>query len=330
MGNPSIQVHGDGITMTSQPQGVSVTEPVSPAIECVKRVLFQPFDLAKWFVIGFCAWLADLGQRGGYPGTGGFSKGNWHTDSLHESLGEAKAWIGSNLFWLLPLVIFSLALGLALWVLFLWLSSRGKFMFLHCVSLNRAEVIVPWEKYAREANSLFWFRLLLGLCGLIAVLPLVVWGALLGLAMIQSEAAGPEAIFSLVIIGSGVFVLSCVLWIVGNLTRELVVPIQYLRGGGCVAAWRALLELLKANIGSFVLYLLFRIVLGLAIAVITLVVVLITCCTAGCILAIPYLGTVLLLPLVVFLRAYSAYFLAQFGTGWDVFAAAGQPTAGPG
>jgi hypothetical protein len=316
--------------MTTQPQGASVTAPVSPAIECVKRVLFQPFDLAKWFVIGFCAWLAGLGQRGGYPGTGGFSRGSWHTDSLHESMGEVKAWIGINLFWLLPLVIFGVVLGLALWVLFLWLSSRGKFMFLHCVALNRAEVVVPWEKYGREANSLFWFRLVLGLCGLIAVLPLVAWAALIGLAIMQREAAGAEAIFTLMIIGSGVFVLSCILWIVGHFTRELVVPIQYLRGGGCVAAWRVLLELLKVNVGSFVLYLLFRILLSVAIAVITFGVALITCCIAGCFLAIPYLGTVLLLPLIVFLRAYSAYFLAQFGTDWDVFAAAAQPNVGPG
>jgi len=55
------------------PSPVSVTLPVGPAIENVKRLLFRPFDLSKWFVIGFCAWLAYLGQRGGFnfhvPGT---------------------------------------------------------------------------------------------------------------------------------------------------------------------------------------------------------------------------------------------------------------------
>jgi hypothetical protein len=33
-------------------------------LERVKRVLFQPFDLGKWFIIGFCAWLAFLGDGG--------------------------------------------------------------------------------------------------------------------------------------------------------------------------------------------------------------------------------------------------------------------------
>jgi hypothetical protein len=50
--------------MAPQQTGISVIDPISPAIDRVKLILFQPFDLAKWFVIGFCAWLAYLGQRG--------------------------------------------------------------------------------------------------------------------------------------------------------------------------------------------------------------------------------------------------------------------------
>ena len=49
---------------------VSVIDPVTPAIDRVKLILFRPFDLGKWFVIGFCAWLAYLGTGGG--GGGGF------------------------------------------------------------------------------------------------------------------------------------------------------------------------------------------------------------------------------------------------------------------
>ena len=51
--------------VTTRPVEINVVEPVSPALERVKRVLFQPFDLGKWFVIGFCAWLACLGEGGG-------------------------------------------------------------------------------------------------------------------------------------------------------------------------------------------------------------------------------------------------------------------------
>jgi hypothetical protein len=37
-------------------------------------------------------------------------------------------------------------------------------------------------------------------------------------------------------------------------------------------------------------------------------------------LAIPYLGTVLYLPVLIFHRAYSLYYLAQFGPEYDLFA----------
>jgi len=47
---------------------------------------------------------------------------------------------------------------------------------------------------------------------------------------------------------------------------------------------------------------------------------LVTCCIAGCLFALPYLGTVFLLPILVFERAYSLHYLAQFGPDYDVFA----------
>ncbi|HLX94273.1 MAG TPA: hypothetical protein VKU37_00855 [Verrucomicrobiae bacterium] len=50
--------------VSTHPREISVAEPVSPALEQVKRVLFRPFDLGKWFTIGFCAWLAQLGESG--------------------------------------------------------------------------------------------------------------------------------------------------------------------------------------------------------------------------------------------------------------------------
>ena len=47
---------------------ISVTTPISHAIDRVKQVLFNPFDLGKWFTIGFCAWLAGLGESAGFIG----------------------------------------------------------------------------------------------------------------------------------------------------------------------------------------------------------------------------------------------------------------------
>jgi hypothetical protein len=50
----------------------------------------------------------------------------------------------------------------------------------------------------------------------------------------------------------------------------------------------------------------------------------VTCCLAG----LPYLGTVFFLPLFVFARSYSLYFLRQFGPQYNLIAELPPPTVG--
>ena len=69
---------------------VSVIDPVASAIEHVKKMLFKPFDLEKWFVIGFCAWLAYIGKRGGFPGMNFFQRQN-------TSMGVLRDFVITNL-----------------------------------------------------------------------------------------------------------------------------------------------------------------------------------------------------------------------------------------
>ena len=44
---------------------IEIFKPFGEAFELTKKILFQPFELKKWFVIGFAAWLANLGAGGG-------------------------------------------------------------------------------------------------------------------------------------------------------------------------------------------------------------------------------------------------------------------------
>jgi len=313
--------------MTTPVQYVSVTQPVGQAIERVKLILFRPFDLGKWFAIGVCAWLACLGESGYRFNTGGnFNSGsNKSSGSAQHSLEEAKSWLVENISWLLPLVVTLIVLGIALWVLILWLNSRGKFMFLHCVALNRADVTAPWRKYSREANSLFRFRIALWFCSMLLLLPVLAWAALTGLAIARQGAPLAVDIIALIVAFLGFFVFACAFGIVRKFTYDFVVPIQFLRGTTCLAAWREALDLIGEHLFEFILYLLFSIVLSMGIGLLVIAVMLLTCCIACCLLAIPFIGTVALLPLLIFQRAFSAYYLAQFGPAYNVFAAPERP-----
>jgi hypothetical protein len=308
--------------MVPPTRNVSVILPVGQAIDRAKLLLFQPFDPGKWFIIGFCAWLAYLGEGGfggnfNFNGPGGGGRGG---GGLREWLEQARDFVMNNLHWIVPVALAVIALSLALGVLLTWLSSRGKFMFLHCVALNRAEVAAPWNKYRNEANSLFVFRLVLGLLSLVPTLPLIVGILLVLLRIAGGRGTSPGPIVLLIGLVLVFALIVFALWLVAKLTTDFVVPLMYLRGARCVDAWKEFYGLLAANPGNFVLYLLFQIVLSLAIGVLVITAVLVTCCIAGCFLMIPYLGTVLMLPVLVFSRAYSLHYLAQFAPEYDTFA----------
>jgi hypothetical protein len=309
--------------MSSPPSDISVITPVSEAIDRVKRVLFQPFDPGKWFVIGFCAWLAQLGEGGGahfnFNTGGGRHRGGGA--NMQYELERAWGYVMHNLAWIVPLAVFLVVLVLALSFLFTWLNSRGKFMFLHCLALNRAEVAVPWRKFAGPANSLFWFRIVLGLTGLVLFLPLIGLGVFLGVSAFGHGQVTAAGIAGLAGVGLVFLVLAVVFALIHKLTIDFVVPIMFVRGCGCCEGWRVLRRLMAANVGNLLLYLVFQIVLGLVVGLLVLAVMVVTCCFC-CLLFIPYLGTVLLLPVLMFKRAYSAYYLAQYGREFDVFAAA--------
>jgi len=313
--------------MTDYLPEISVTAPVGWALGRVKRMLFKPFDIHKWLVIGFCAWLANLGEAGGNlnvrgPSGGGHSSGG--TQSFREFADQAGQWISQNLYWIVPVAVAVVVLMLALGLLVMWLSSRGKFMFLHCVALDVAEGKRPWREFATEANSLFWFRLVLGLIGLAVFLPLGGgFTILVGQMLYYEKAEGGYIVLAIGLV-LALFVLGICFALVYKFTKDFVVPIMFLRRVRCTVAWREFLDLLRGNAGRFTLYILFQIVLAIVIGFMIMAVVLATCCTAACLLAIPYVGTVILLPVLVFERSYSLHYLAQYGPAYDVFPSAPQ------
>lgn len=300
---------------------ISVIAPVTAALERMKLVLFRPFDLGKWFVVGFCAWLALLGQQGGAGGGGNFGSPGPGGGNLRQGLEQAKDYVVDNLHWIVPLAVVLIVVVVGLALVFNWLSSRGRFMFLHCVALNQAEVAAPWKQFAREGNSLFWFRLVLGLIGALLTLPLVALMVFLIIGMVKAGEPSVGAIVLSAVALMAVILIGTVLLVIRKLTMDFVVPIMFLRRQTCREGWRELRGLFTGNVGNFILYFLFQLVLGMAIGLMILIVVIATCCIAGCFLAIPYLGTVLLLPVHVFNQAYSLHYLAQFGREFDVFPA---------
>jgi hypothetical protein len=156
---------------------------------------------------------------------------------------------------------------------------------------------------------------------LLIIVPIVGAGVLLVASLAGHGGLSAFGILGALSLGGFVAILAFAFFVVLKLTYDFVVPIQFSRGVSWREGWRLFWQLMSANFGNFLLYLLFQIMLHLGIfAILTLVVVL-TCCIAGCFLAIPFIGTVLMLPILVFLRSYSLYYLAQYGPEFNVLTA---------
>jgi hypothetical protein len=115
---------------------------------------------------------------------------------------------------------------------------------------------------------------------------------------------------------------------------NFMIPVMYARRCNAMEGFRAALSMVAEYPGPVVLYFLFSIVLWVAFGMIACLAACLTCC----IVAIPYVGTVILLPAYVFFMSYLLLFVRQFGPGYDVWAnvvAAGAtqwiepPPAGP-
>jgi hypothetical protein len=298
---------------------ISVIDPISQAIDRTRDVLFRPFDAGKWLVLGFCAWLAQLGQGAG--GSSGRSSINESTDLRHE-FHHAWEWVLDHL---VPVVVIGsivFAVLFVVWLLLLWLSSRGKFIFLDGVVNNRGAVVEPWHRHRERANSLFLFRFVLGLVGALVILGLVL--VMLATMWIgaESQMAKPVLVLSVIALVLSAIGVAIILGLIGLAIEDFVVPLMYLRGYSAGAAWSEFSALLGARPGAFVLYVVIRLVVSLVVGLIALTI----CCATCCIVLLPYLGTVITLPLWVFKRCYSVYFLSQFGPEYACFAPAqGEP-----
>jgi len=302
---------------TASGPAISVTTPVETALAWTKRVLFQPFDIEKWFVLGFCAWLAWLGQSGGSGGGNFFSR----NDAAAQA-SEVLEWIRAHMGVVIVLAAIAFALVLALLVVVTWLTSRGQLMFVDGVVRNRGAVAEPWARFRNPANSLFEFRLIVGLMFFGASLLLSVPFAL-GLYGLSEhwQSFGPGA--ALLVFAWVLLLLP--LMIAGALFRvavtDFVVPIQWLRGCTAMEAWRELRALARGRFDTLALYVLMKIVIVIAMVVLTCAGTCLTCCCT----ILPYIGTVILLPLYVFHRTYSLHFLSQFGPVYHPLGAGGVP-----
>jgi hypothetical protein len=298
---------------------LSVTDPIGKAIERTRYILFRTGNAGKWFILGFCVFLAKLLEGGG-PNFGQFATGppapapgGPPGPGGSSSFSE---WLASNIGWIVFAVVAFVIVIIGLAALVLWLRARGRFMFLAGVARNQAAVVKPWHEFRALGNSLFGFMFTLTIVLILALFLFGAVGVMIAWTDIQAEQFGTSATVAIIVFAFCTLAATVLVSIINALLIDFVVPTMYLRNERVMDAWStAHQEVFSGRTGTIVLFYLMRIVLGIAIGFISVLVVLFTCCLAG----VPYIGSVILLPVHVFMRSYSLCFLEQLGPTWQFF-----------
>lgn len=199
---------------------IECLEPIYLAWERMLLILFQPFSIGKWLVMGFTAWLAHLFQ--GWGGSGfnfnlptNFS--NFKTappprfpptqpvppkslTNISELTEGSAAFqnienlfdkitnnpLGLSIGILILLLITCIVIGIIIGIVLLWIRARGEFMFLDNVVCDCGAVASPWKTYKDHGNSLFIWNLFLSLCSTFIVFLILLLTVLLCLPWVKS------------------------------------------------------------------------------------------------------------------------------------------------
>ena len=306
---------------------ISYTTPLRRAWQHMQAMLFRPLLVERWLVIGFAAFVANLLSTGG--GLFGWNNGfpSRHSSRAYPPGAEhAFEAVHDHAMALLakPVVLLAIAIGLAVFgvilLVFAWASARARFVFLDNVVTGQGEFVEPWRRNGRLGRSLFLWCAGFSFCWLLplgaAAYPFLhtIGDAIRGLGYTR------PAFDAIVLAVLTAVLLALVLSFVAFLTHEFVVPLMMMHDEGATRAWGRFWPLLTSHPGEFIAYTLFVAVVWTGVCVALLVAGVATCCIGLGLMVIPYIGTVLTLPLEVTARAYGPWFLAQFGPEWDLFA----------
>jgi hypothetical protein len=308
---------------------IDFTRAFDSAWERMHVILFRPFDFGKWCAIGLSAFLAGLLQGGNgfnsMPNTNSFDKNSFSKSAtgdlpkfgiheLNSSISHALTGMQTGLIVLLSILF---VVGIFAFILLLyWLGARGQFMFLDNIVRNRGAIVWPWSNYARQANSLFLFFLLLFAITIGVIIILAGGAALVAVPLFMRHEWPNGGQIALFVILGILYLLFCIAFgFVMFIFREMGVPLMFRNGLTARAAFVESLNLVRRYPGSIVLFVLLRIAIFIAVAILSAII----CCVTCCIGAIPYVGTVLLLPVLIYVKCFTLDCLAQFGPEYDVW-----------
>jgi len=289
--------------------------PLQQALQRTRSLLFSPFDPMRWLALGLVAWLIHLGQAGG---SAAGSDPDFQTRVRTGDVSGALDSLSDGLVRAIPTdvaLFFLLTVGLGILVVMvalLWVGCRMRFVWLENLTAGDHAIGPHWRRYGSLGDSFFFWKLGYYLALLVLALPLAFFFGLFGV-LTGSGLVFPATVFGWFLLGVAVFAIGLVASYVDFFAESFVTVIMHRRGLGVLAAWREFRRHFEARPLAFVLVGLMKLLLRVLSAAIVAVFGLATCCVGWLLIALPYVGAVIQLPLYAALRYYDLCWLVQIG-----------------
>lgn len=293
---------------------ISIDNALKGGFKRMTKILFKPFDFTKWLILGFASFLASLGKGGGGFGLN-MPSGEWG-ESGSKEINAFGEWFMAHLAAVIFVAVGMMIIGFAVFLIFNWLSSRGKFIFLSGIANNREEISAPWVKYGHLGDRLFVFRLIFGLIVFFVILIFLLLGIFILYPHFKEESFGLLFFVKIAFAAFFMIVIALTVALIKLILMDFVTPLMYKRDVKVLEGFSIFYnELLKGNLISFLLFYLVKIGLSIAARFIVLFATCLTCCIA----ALPYISSVVFLPIAAFLESFTLAFLAEFGDDYNLF-----------
>ena len=340
---------------------LSAIDAISPAFQHAKKQLIQPFRFWQWTRLAFVGLLAgELGSSGGCNVPSNFQMPHTRGDGSDKFL-NAGVWQKIPELWhghpalIAGLITAFVVFSVVFWLLFMYLSSRMRFVLFDSVVAKECHIREYWRRRRAPGLRYFVWKLLFALCSF-AVLVILV-GIPLGLAWVAGWLRDPgQHVLPLVLGGIPLFFLLMAVFIctavIHVMTKDFIVPYMAIEDVTAMEGWRRLWRAIKTEKGGYAGYIGMKIVLaiaaGIIFGIITLIVGIIIAIpliiigvvigvvaaksalawnaatitlvvVAGCIcfVALIFIIALISVPVAVFFPAYSIHFLASRYPGLD-------------
>lgn len=251
---------------------VSAVDCVQPAIQHAREQLFRPFRFGQWSRLALVGILAaELHSAScNFP-----SNLNWpkprHGDEFASTPAQPFGHIDpARIAQFAGLIIAAVVLAIMLGIVLLYISSVFRFILFDSVLKKHCSIGEGWNRWHRAGRRYFlWQIVLLIAQGLFL-------GVLLGVPLAIAAAlgwfnnAGQHLARS--VLGVLLLVFIFLLWLLASivvqlLAKDFLVPVMALEDVDFADGWSRLLTFIRPEPGKFAVYLLLKVVMGIAAAI---------------------------------------------------------------